>query len=141
MGRAPTVSTSLTDIATRSMPTVSSRPVSCASRSLVPTPSVEVTSTGSCSPVGKLEHPGEAADRSQHPGDVRALHVRLDQPDGLFSRFDVHPGFPVGQIHRMLGAGRGRRRPAYRTPAPPPTGEGPLESSNRVSGGRSGRPA
>ena len=85
------------------MPTVSSRPVSWASRSLVPTPSVEVTSTGSCRPVGQLEHAGEAADGTQHPGDVGALRVGLDEPDGLFSRLDVHAGLPVGEVHRVLG--------------------------------------
>ena len=37
-------------MATRSMPTVSCRPASMASRSLVPTPSVEATSTGSRNP-------------------------------------------------------------------------------------------
>ena len=42
---------SLTLMATRSMPTVSFRPVAKATISLVPTPSVEDTSTGSSSPV------------------------------------------------------------------------------------------
>ena len=102
MGRAPTVSTSLTDMATRSMPTVSSRPVSCASSSLVPTPSVEVTSTGSCSPVGSWNMPGEAPDGAQHARDVGALGVGLDEPDGLFPRLDVHPGLPVGEVRRLL---------------------------------------
>ena len=46
-GSAPAHRQSLTDMATRSMPTVACRPVAKASLSLVPTPSVEATSTGS----------------------------------------------------------------------------------------------
>ena len=68
MGRAPTVRTSFTDIATRSMPTVSRRPVSCASSSLVPTPSVDVTSTGSCRPLGSWNIPAKPPMEPSTPG-------------------------------------------------------------------------
>ena len=46
-GSAPWQTRSLTHMATRSTPTLPSRPVSIASRSFVPTPSVAATSTGS----------------------------------------------------------------------------------------------
>ena len=45
-GRAPWQTTSLTHIATQSMPTVSCLSMRKASLSLVPTPSVPATSTG-----------------------------------------------------------------------------------------------
>ncbi len=43
-------------MATRSMPTVSSRPESMATRSFVPTPSVEATSTGSAKPAARVSN-------------------------------------------------------------------------------------
>ena len=55
-------------MATRSMPMVSCRSRACAMASLVPTPSVEVASTG-CGYLAQVEaeQPGEAAEAAERP--------------------------------------------------------------------------
>ena len=72
----PAQRASLTLIATRSMPTVLWTPVAAATLSLVPTPSVQETSTGSSVVAGEqrageieLEQAGETAVQPDHPGE------------------------------------------------------------------------
>ena len=66
MVRRPATTRSLTHIATRSMPTLSCSPVSAAIFSLVPTPSVVDTSTGSDEPRRlQVEQRAEPAESAQ----------------------------------------------------------------------------
>ena len=79
------------------MPIVSWRPVSIASRSLVPTPSVPETRTGLAVPVQRhLDQRAEAADAAEHLAAHRALHGGLDALDELVARVDVDAGVAIG---------------------------------------------
>ena len=80
------------------MPTVSWMPVSIATFSLVPTPSVR----GDQHRVGEprrlqVEQRAEAAEPAHHAGPVRRARQRLDRLDQRVARLDVHPGRAVGQ--------------------------------------------
>ena len=91
---------SFTHIATRSMPTVSWRPAAKATLSLVPTPSVPETSTGSrYLPGVEREEPAEAADAGQHLGAERRAGVGLDALDERVALVDVHARVAVGERH------------------------------------------
>ena len=71
---------SLTHMATQSMPTVSCRPVRKASFSLVPTPSVPLTSTGSRRPAGSANAPPNP------PSSDRTPAVRVRATDAAIRR-------------------------------------------------------
>jgi hypothetical protein len=88
---------SLTLIATRSWPTVSWRFHWKASLSLVPTPSVPDTSTGSRVLLRDLEQRAEAADAGQHLGAHGALRGGLDAFDQGIAGIDIDAGIAVGE--------------------------------------------
>ena len=76
---------------------VSWRPVSIASRSLVPTPSVPETMHRLAVAVQRhLDQRAEAAEAAEHLGAHRALHGRLDALDELVARVDVDAGIAIG---------------------------------------------
>ena len=83
-------------MATRSMPILSCRPVSMASRSLVPTPSVPDTSTGLLVAVERhFDQRAEAADAGEHFLAHGALDERLDAFDELVARVDIDAGIAI----------------------------------------------
>ena len=85
-------------MATRSMPIVSWLPVSIAILTLVPTPSVAATSTGSLKPGAlEVEQPAEAADLGVRAGPRGRAHQRLDQLDHAVAGVDIDAGLRVGQ--------------------------------------------
>ena len=89
---------SLTHIATRSTPTVSCSPVSMAIFSLVPTPSVVETSTGSEKPAAfRSNSAPNPPNPPITPGLARRLGERLDRLDQRVARLDIHPGGTVIQ--------------------------------------------
>jgi hypothetical protein len=93
----------LTQWDTRSMPTVSCRPVMKASFSFVPTPSTLETSTGSSMPErSRLEHGAEAADVLQHVVVEGAADEFLDLADRLVGRVDVDAGVLVAESGFLL---------------------------------------
>src|SRR5471032_1012900 len=104
---------SLTLMATRSMPTVSWRFSSNASLSLVPTPSVPDTSTGSLL-LADLEHRAETAQPAHHALAHGALGKRLDRFDQGIARIDIDAGIAVGQgnirswVHGVFGSEGGK---------------------------------
>ena len=94
---------------------VSCTPVRNATLSLVPTPSVPLTSTGSSMSVGDAAEPREAADVAHDLGDAGGGGQRLDALDQLVARVDVHPGLLVRQRHGEAKlARRGERATAGR---------------------------
>ena len=84
-------------MATRSTPTVSWRPVSIASLSLVPTPSVVLTRMGSWKAGrSEVEERAEAADASHRAGPGCAARERLDALDERVARCDIDARVAVG---------------------------------------------
>jgi hypothetical protein len=94
---------SLTLIATRSCPTVSCLFSWKASLSLVPTPSVPDTSTGSLYFLRQFEQRAKAADAGQHLGAHGTAGERLDAFDQGVPGFDIHAGVAVGKGALMRG--------------------------------------
>ena len=85
-------------MATRSMPIVSCRPVSIAILTLVPTPSVAATRTGSVKPAAlEVEKAAEAADLGVGAGPRGGAHQRLDQFHHAVAGIDVDAGLRVGE--------------------------------------------
>ena len=121
---------------------VSCTPVAKATLSLVPTPSVPLTSTGSSTSARDTAQPGEPADVAQDLGDARRRGEGLDALDQLVARVDVDAGLLVRD--RAMGGGRGeasiscpvmQRRP--RTSAR--TQDSPAEHRGRGCAARRGR--
>ena len=98
-GRAPVVMMSFTHIPTRSKPIVSCLPVRNATFSLVPTPSVPLTRTGSSMPLGTAQRPAKPPTSREHFSDARRLRERLDALDELITGIDVDAGFAIGDRH------------------------------------------
>ena len=98
--RRPVHTTSSAHIATRSMPTVSRRPVIRAISSLVPTPSVAAASTRP----PRSEQPREPADLVGHLGAAGSRGQIGDQRDGLGGGLGVDPGPAVRVAHRAFTA-------------------------------------
>ena len=71
-------------------------PISMATLSLVPTPSVPETRIGSLKPAAEIEEAAEAAEAGHHAGERGALRQRLDALDEGVARVDVDAGFLVG---------------------------------------------
>ena len=68
--------------------------------SLVPTPSVPATSTGSRKRFADLEQRAEAADAGEHLGAHRALRERLDALDQRVAGVDVDARVAIGKGRR-----------------------------------------
>ena len=80
------------------MPIVSWRPVSIAILTLVPTPSVPATSTGSLKPGAlEVEQPAEAADLGIGARPRGRAHQRLDQLHHAVAGIDVDAGLGIGE--------------------------------------------
>ncbi len=104
-GSAPQVMTSLTLIATRSIPRSRNRPVWRCRSAFEPTVSVPAASTGSTNFEAEIR-PGEAAERAEH-------ERRAGRVDGGAQAVDDG----VGRVERDAGLGVGERRVlAQRTP-------------------------
>ena len=98
---------SLAHIATRSMPTPSCLPASIASLSLVPTPSLAATSSGSSIPRGlQIEESAEPAQLGIGAGPGGRAGERADRFYQRIAGVDRHAGVGIGQ--RLLGHGCGR---------------------------------
>ena len=88
-------------MATRSIPTVSKRPVAMATAILVPTPSVLDTSTGGGSRPGTSNSPPKPPIPPEHPRPVRGGgHQIAHGVDGPVGGVDVDPGRGVGEARR-----------------------------------------
>ena len=84
------------------MPTVSWTPRSIASRSLVPTPSVPATSTGSRKRLGEFQQAAEAADAGQQLRAAGARGQRADAIDQGVAGVDVDTRVAVTQTRGGL---------------------------------------
>ena len=85
-------------MATRSMPIPSCRPVSMASLSLVPTPSVAATSTGSLKPQAlRSNRPPKPPMPPMQPGALGLGRQRPDRIDQRVAGIDIDAGIAIGQ--------------------------------------------
>src|SRR6476469_2018771 len=95
---------------TRSMPIVSCRPSCCASLSLVPTPSVPDTSTGSRYLPDRSNRAPNPPSPPHHFGPEAALDQRLDAFDECIAGIDVDAGIAICQrgwvVHASPGSAR-----------------------------------
>jgi hypothetical protein len=98
--------------------------IACAIATFVPTPSVEVASSGFVAEQRRgVEEAGEPADAAEHLGPVGATNGRLHQFDGEISRRGVDAGFGIGILWgfchaNSLPAGAGRADRRRRSDAP-----------------------
>ena len=104
-GSAPQTTRSSTTMPTRSKPMVSCRSSAWAIATLVPTPSVEVASTGwrELRERAGVEESGEAADAAHDLGPAGLGDPLLHQLDGAIAGLDVDPAAAYADLSELSG--------------------------------------